>query len=142
MKKIGLATLIAGLLALSLLLVGCGGGASEADKEKFVGFWSLSGMVADGEETSADDIKMLEDLGMYCVLTLNSDGSAELDLFGDITSGTWEAKSADTASITIDGSSVDGKLSGDQLTLESADSSMTFTKVAEHPGNAAMGTTE
>lgn len=128
MKK-KLMALFATLAVACLVLVGCGGGGASADdKAAFVGTWEIAGMVENGEEMTADDLKMLKDLGMDVTLTLTEDGKGTLDLFGEAMEGTWEATGAGKANITIEGDTQEMLISGDSLTMEAEGSKLTFTK--------------
>lgn len=59
----------------------------------------------------------MEAFGMNVVLDLNEDKTAVLDVMGEEISGTWEAKSSTELTLTIEGSSVTGKLNGEELTI-------------------------
>jgi hypothetical protein len=76
-----------------------------------------------------DDIAAMEAFGMNVVLDLNEDKTAVLDVMGEEISGTWEAKSSTELTLTIEGSSVTGKLNGEELTIAVDGEEMTFQKV-------------
>ena len=93
------------------------------------GTWALSSMKdTDGKSVSAEDIKLLKSVGMYCTLTLSKNGKAKLDIFGDVMSGTWKAKSKSKGAITIDGDSVNMTLKGKTLTMANNGASLVFRK--------------
>lgn len=117
-------------LVLGAALVGCGGGSSEDYTANFAGDWKLYEMEDESGVTSHDDIAMLDSLGMAAILTLGEDGAANLDLMGEIMSGTWEANSATECTVTLDGEAIDGTLADDMLVLESGGASMTFEKAS------------
>ena len=128
--------MLASVFALCLVLAGCCGGADAA--KNYVGDWKLSGMEENGEVTSADDLKLMEDLGMTITLSVKEDKTFSLNVMGDETSGTWEAKSASEATFTVDGQSVPATLADGVLTLESDGTKMQFEKgtVAASSGGA------
>ena len=132
MKKLGIIASLCCAFVLSLALFGCGSGSNgddpEAAKAAFAGTWNLTGMTQDGQETSADDIKMLAALGLEVYLDLNDDGTAQLMLFGESMDGTWEASSTTAGKVTLNGESVDMTIDGEQLKMEQAEASLTFEK--------------
>ena len=141
--------MLASVFALCLVLAGCGGGADAA--KNYVGDWKLSGMEENGEVTSADDLKLMEDLGMAITLSVKEDKTFSLNVMGDETSGTWETKSASEATFTVDGQSVPATLADGVLTLESDGTKMQFEKgtvavsssgAAATSGSATTGGTE
>ncbi|MDR1778949.1 MAG: lipocalin family protein [Clostridiales Family XIII bacterium] len=109
------------LLAMGVLLAGCGG----SDDSKFVGTWKLTGIVDDGEEM---DMSALEAYGYEFSMVLDEDHTFSIDVLGSVSEGTWEAKSSSVVTLTMDGSPQDAKLSGNTLTMEEDDTVMTFTK--------------
>ena len=151
MKKRIFAIAVAYVLALSFALVGCGGGgnsdtAAPADTaaststntaeptvqadpaENFIGTWELSYMEADGEVIDETTIQQMKDYGMTASLILAEDGSASLDVFGEVMSGgTWTATSATEGTVTFEGSTVPMTLSDQTITLASNGTSMRFT---------------
>ncbi len=126
-KKIAVVFAAACALALCFALVGCGGGSDDA-KANFVGDWKLTEGQAGGETISADDMAQLEELGLSTTFSFKEDGSCTLDLFGAETSGTWEGKSATTASVTIEDETVDVEISDDVLSFSSGEDSLKFKK--------------
>lgn len=101
--------------ALSFGVVACGrAGSSSASQassgqaqgnhdKAFVGLWEVNTMQADGELTSEEQVKAMNDAGYYTIyLQLNEDGSLELDEWGSsLGKGTWESTSAENATFTI-----------------------------------------
>ena len=118
MKKIIVA--LCCVFALSLALVGCGGGAQADPKAPWVGTWDLSEMEENGKVTGSSDIEMLRSLGLDVYLELKQDGTGALVLFGESMSGTWDAKSTTEATLTIEGQSVKMSLADDKVTMEQA----------------------
>lgn len=113
--------------ALSLVLVGCAGGGGDNSKN-FVGEWTLTSMETGGETIAQEDIAMLEAFGMSASLTLKEDKTAVLDVFGEALKGTWEAKSATTAKLTLDGEGIEANLKDGKLSLVSGEDTLIFTK--------------
>lgn len=126
-------------MALCLGLAGCGGGSYE---KNFAGTWKLSGMETSGEASSSEDIAMLESLGISMFIELDEDMTAELDMMGEVMTGTWSAQSASECRVTIDGSVMDGTLDGDSLTFAADGEKMTFVRAdeSERASAAASGT--
>ena len=126
MKKGLIVGLFACVFALSLALVGCGGGGDV--KAAWVGTWDLSEREEDGEVTSSDDIQMLKELGLTVQLELKEDGTGALVLFGESMQGKWEAKSATDATFTYEGQTINMKIADGKLTMEQNNSKLTFVK--------------
>ena len=123
MKKGIIVALFACVFALSLALVGCGGGGGDV-KAAWVGTWDLTEMEEGGQVTGSEDIEMLKGLGLTVNLELKEDGTGALVLFGESMDGKWEAKSATDATFTYEGQKItDGK-----LTMEQNGSKLTFVK--------------
>ncbi len=143
MKK-GIIALLACVFALSLSLVGCGGGGGNSGDAKaaFVGTWDLVEMEENGEVTGSDDLDMLKALGLDVYLELNEDGTGALMLFGEAMEGTWEAKSATDGTFTIEGEAVDMKIASDQLTMEQSGSKLTFAKGEPRSASAEAASSE
>ena len=127
MKKGIIVGLFACVFALSLALVGCGGGGGDV-KAAWVGTWDLSEMEENGEVTSSDDIQMLKELGLTVQLELKEDGTGALVLFGESMQGKWEAKSATDATFTYEGQTINMKIADGKLTMEQNNSKLTFVK--------------
>lgn len=126
MKKGIIVGLFACVFALSLALVGCGGGGDV--KAAWIGTWDLSEMEENGEVTSSDDIQMLKELGLTVQLELKEDGTGALVLFGESMQGKWEAKSATDATFTYEGQTINMKIADGKLTMEQNNSKLTFVK--------------
>lgn len=134
MKK-GIIALLACAFALSLSLIGCGGGGDP--KAAWVGTWDLVEMEQGGEVTGSEDLEMLKSLGLDVYLELKADGTGALVLFGESMDGKWTAKSATEASFEIEGQAVDMKIANDKLTMEQNGSKLTFAKGASRSASAA-----
>ena len=95
----------------------------------FKGSWELVSMVQEGEETSEEDMQAMKEFG-YCVyLDLNEDGTAALDMFGEIVTGTWEAKEQDSATLSMGGDPAKIRLADGLLVMSQSDSSLTFKHI-------------
>ena len=127
MKRIWPALVAA--FAICLALAGCGKPKDPA--EDFIGKWEVISISSDGEETSEKDLNLLKDLDLHVYLTLNENGMATLDVFGDGMDGTWSASEKGVGSILLDGQEVPMIIKGGKLTLEQDRSSMTFKKLEE-----------
>ncbi|WP_418831866.1 hypothetical protein [Paraeggerthella sp.] len=115
--------------ALCLALAGCGGGGGGHDAGKnFVGTWKLVSSSGDGEAISEQDLALMESMGMSVTLTLSENEKAALSIFGESVEGTWQAKGADKASLTLQGETGDMTLANGKLTMSSAGATMTFEK--------------
>ena len=133
MKKTGIIALLCCAFALCLVLAGCGSpsdGSDEATgKDAFSGTWILTSMSQDGAEASSDDISTLAALGMEVKLTLNEDGSAQMDMIDDHMSGTWEFTSSTEGAATLDGQAVELRIEGETLNMLEKGYTMSFKKV-------------
>ena len=117
-------------LCVAMALAGCGD--SKADYSKnFTGDWEISSMVDDGEDIDADTLSFMKAMGLNCTLTLKEDKAASIDLFGEVSEGTWEPKSASECSVTLEGNSMNGKLDGEKLTFTDDTSTLVFAKAAK-----------
>lgn len=124
-----IAAILVATFALCFALAGCSSGGDGADYTKnFAGDWKLSGIEAADESTTADDMAMLEAFGMTVTITLNEDGSAKFNLFGEEMSGTWKAKSATEATFTLEGDTATMTLADDTLRLDVSGEAMAFKR--------------
>ncbi len=74
-------------LVLALGLTACGGaGGGDADKTPFVGTWDISSISGE-EAVTEDDMKMMSDMGLNAFMNLDEDGTASIDLFGEVLQG-------------------------------------------------------
>ena len=135
MKK-GIIALLACMFALSLALVGCGGGGGDA-KAAWVGSWDLVEMEENGQVTTSDDLQMLKDLGITVTLELNEDGTAALVIFGEKAEGEWEAKSATEGTFKAEDAAVDMKIADGKLTMEQNGEKLVFEKAEAAAGSSA-----
>lgn len=117
-------------LCVAMALAGCGD--SKADYSKnFTGDWEISSMVDAEEDIDADTLDFMKAMGLNCTLTLKEDKTASIDLFGEVSEGTWEPKSASECSVTLEGNSMNGKLDGEKLTFTDDTSTLVFAKAAK-----------
>ena len=81
MKKTSLIAALALVLALCLGLVGCGSSLEPEDATNIHCTWELvSGDGETEEDVLAEaDVAMLKEYGMTCTLTLNEDGTGNMD---------------------------------------------------------------
>ena len=119
------------VFALSLALVGCSAGGAANPKAAWVGTWDLSEMESNGSTTSSEELETLRSLGLDVYMELNEDGTSALVLFGESMPGTWEAKSAEEATLTMSESSsapITMKMADSKITMEQNGSKMVFKK--------------
>lgn len=117
-------------LCVAMALAGCGD--SKADYSKnFTGDWEISSMVDAEEDIDADTLDFMKAMGLNCTLTLKEDKAASIDLFGEVSEGTWEPKSASECSVTLEGNSMNGKLDGEKLTFTDDAPTLVFVKAAK-----------
>ncbi len=109
--------------ALCLAFVGC---SSPDYTKNFSGDWKLVGIDSDG--ATDNDIALLEAFGVSVGLTLNEDGTASLSMFGESMDGTWKAKSATEAELTLDSDTITATLADEKLKMEADGNSMTFER--------------
>ncbi len=67
------------------MLAGCAGGGDAA--KNYVGDWKLVGMEENGEATSADDIKLMEDMGLSVTMSVKEDKTFSMNVMGEEMSG-------------------------------------------------------
>lgn len=116
MKKNRLLVLISCTLcaiAACALLASCGTSTPKGSKD-MVGYWELEGGISDGVELSAEDVEYMASLDVRLILHLAEDGTATVDLFGDVADGTWDYEKATMA---IADSNGDLELSDGKLTF-------------------------
>lgn len=121
---------------LVVALVACGGAPTvdlAALRDASVGSWELYRAQIDGEEIAPEDCAEMSAGGMRATLDLDGDGQVLVDVFGSQYEGTWEMKSADVITITLDGDPADATLEDDLLTLSLEGDSMSFAKVSDKP---------
>ena len=125
--KMKVFALIAGALALCLALVGCGGGSKADPKKAFIGTWELTEISGATE----DDMALLKAFGMTVEAAFAEDGTFKLGMFGENLEGTWNAKSADKITLTVEGDSLEGTLKDGKLNFTIDGDGMTFKKTTD-----------
>lgn len=139
MRKLGIITLVACVMALCLVLVGCG---KKDSKEAFVGTWTLHSIESATEDMSmdADSISLLRDMGVNVTLMLNDDGTFVLNTGNNQMTGSWETKSDTAGTATADGyqGTVDLSIGDDGiLTFQQENEKLLFSK--EEPATTSTG---
>ena len=106
------------------------GGAVPANDvaQKLVGNWKLTELVSDGEVAGADDIQVMESLGLTVSLEIREDGTASLVLFGVNMSGPWECTDGTNVRFVLEGGAIDATVDGNTLTMLDGNDVLTFTK--------------
>ena len=84
------------------------------------GTYTLVSMDADGMSVDKDE---LETMGITAKITFNSDGTGEVDLFGEVEEFTWEDGTIDS-----NGEELSYELDGDTLTMEKDGEVLVFEK--------------
>lgn len=105
-------------------------------EETFVGSWTLSGMRDGDRWASEDEMAMVKALAGDVGITFADDGTYAFDYMGESIAGTWEAKGAAQAVLTMDGDSMDATLADDTLSLARDEMEMTFER-AEYSTRAS-----
>ncbi|MBR3196751.1 MAG: hypothetical protein IKF50_08640 [Clostridia bacterium] len=88
------------------------------------GQYEITEMVTGGKATEAEDLALMKEKGLTCMITLEADGSGVLNLFGEERDLTW-----DTDTISASGKKMPFVCEGDRLILSDGDSSLTFTRI-------------
>ena len=137
MKKI-LATIVAlaGAMALSFVLVGCGGGGAQ---QTIAGDWTLYEITGDeASAASPEDVQSLADMGMTVTMTLNEDGTGTMNMFGEQMDLTWETTDSGF-SIAIQGDAAPATLTDNgNLSVDAGDgSALVFAPAAASAQAAA-----
>lgn len=99
---------------------------AEKQEADITGQYEIAAMITEGEETPAEDLALLKGKGLNCTITLESDGTGLLDLFGEETEITWDEGAVSTGDKKMPYTFRDG-----QLTLEDGNSSLTFSRKSQ-----------
>lgn len=126
-SKLKVLGVVAFALALCFALVGCGGGDKADPKKAVIGTWELSELTGSSE----DDLASMKAFGLTVEATFAEDGTFKLGMFGETMDGTWDAKSADKVSLTIEGDSVDATIKDGVLSIEVDGEGMKFKKTSD-----------
>ncbi len=126
-------------LMLSSALFGCSAGGGTNPADAYVGNWELES-VGNGEDgsLSTEDVQMMKDMGLTCKLNLTADGAASLDMFGDVTSGTWETTDKG-AKIVMESGESELAVSEGKLTFGTGAEQLTFVKADAASSSADAG---
>lgn len=123
-RKCLAAVLAACALVLCLGLAACGG---PDPAEDFVGTWELESGGGEDQQLAAEEVAMMKGAGLACTLTLEAEGTAVLDMFGETMEGSWEAKDVHEGTVTMEGDAVDALIDdAGKLTLERDDFVLVF----------------
>ena len=125
-------------IALGLCLTGCGSSEGDGDYSKnFIGSWKVIDMVEDGS-SSAEDMAMLEAMGVQMIMEFKEDGSFKREAMGEtMMEGTWKAKDATTLSMESDGATGDAVLKDGKLVAEADDVSLTLERLADDASSSS-----
>lgn len=100
-------------------------GAAEAAEET-AGIYEITSMITDGEETPAEDLELVKSQGLNCIITLNSDGTGVLELFGEKRDITWDEQKIYAGDLNYSYTLKDG-----ELTITDGDSLLKFRPAAD-----------
>lgn len=102
-KKLGLIAAAILSLAFCFYLSGCGKGVSSEAVESLSGKWEINSVESEDEaqQTSAADASLMRQMGLSVTLELNEDGTASMDVFGEVSEGEWTAKEANSGVLSI-----------------------------------------
>lgn len=96
--------------------------------DRLVGSWKLTGLTSDGEVANAEDIELMQDVGLTVSLDIKEDGTVDLVLFGVNMSGIWESADGVNVSMRFRGDTMNATVNGTELTLVDGEDRLTFTK--------------
>ena len=115
--------IIAVIISAMMLMMAAFAGTALAEGEDVAGVWYIQSMTQDGTEM---DASVLVSMGMNMVLTLNEDGTAVMDMMGEVQEGTWSIDG--TAGTIAFGTEVPFTVENDTLVLAQDAYSMVFGK--------------
>lgn len=101
-------------------------GSAATSANEIVGEWELES--GNDQELTVDALDSMREMGFNIVLLVNNDGTFELSLFDESTSGTWSESGTHTYRFTIDGESITGTYdnSTNRLTWEDSGDQLVF----------------
>ena len=115
------------LMVLSLAACSKGGGNSGGSGESKAnipnGYYKLIEMEEDGEAVAAEDLELMESMGLVIFLKINDDHTGYLNIFGEKTEVTFEE-----SDIVIEDEKVPYTFDGTVISLEKDGSKMVFTE--------------
>lgn len=117
-------------LVLLMLCSLCGVSALADDASDVVGTYRLVSFKAGDQEITEELIALMESAGKTATLTVNEDGSALMDLFGETMELTFDF-AAGTAG--VDGDVLNYTLDGDLLTMGDEETTLVFSKAEAVP---------
>lgn len=102
--------------------------APAAANDDVVGTYRLAAMTGADEDdnVTAEDLEMMESLGMIVRLYMNEDGTGSLDMYGEVMELEWDA-----SSITVDGEPAGYTYGGGILTISEDGESLVFEKISD-----------
>ena len=105
------------------------GSSAATNANEIVGEWELES--GNDEELTIDTLDSMREMGFNIVLLVNGDGTFELSLFDESTSGTWSEAGTHTYRFTIDGESITGTYdnSTKRLTWEEGGDQLIFRPI-------------
>ncbi len=105
------------------------GTSAATSANEIVGEWELES--GNNEELTIDTLDSMREMGFNIVLLVNGDGTFELSLFDESTSGTWSEAGTHTYRFTIDGESITGTYdnSTKRLTWEEGGDQLIFRPI-------------
>ena len=115
--------------ALAVVLAGCGSKAPE--KLNITGYYEMTGMVNGGEAMDQATFDQVKEMGLPLCMDVYKDGTAELNVLGDITELTYDV---DAMKFYIDKEELDFTYEEGVLTLTQNDDSLTFV-LADKPAS-------
>lgn len=98
------------------------------------GEYALRGMVDENGEDLSEQLALLQSLGMSATLSIQADGSAELDLFGDVTPMQFDFAAM---TVTADGSTVPFSWDEGLLVIAEDGASLTLVRSGSDEGEEA-----
>ena len=102
--------------------------SASAIAEKLAGTWDLSGIISKGKASSTEDIQRMQEMGLTISLSLKTDGSAALTLFGTDMTGTWESSDGETVRLLFPDETITATVVGNELSMASGTDAITLTK--------------
>ena len=119
------------LVSFSVMaLTACGGGGGSAAKkdENPAGTYTLTAASSEGDNSAAEQFESFREMGLEAVLTLEEDGTGNLNMFGTPVTAAYD-KEAKT--ITLYADVLEYTYDGTKLTFVWEDTKLEFTKDKE-----------
>ena len=131
--------LFASACALLCALAGCSGSGGQVqswEHKAFAGTWNLVEMSDGGDVTGADELKLMNSLGMQVTLTLGADSKLTLDTLGKQSEGTWKATSETEGTATIEDQEMPLQITEGRLVMEQGGDKLVFDKASDETTQA------